>query len=287
MVGRDGLIMTASADAAATFPCRLCDGEDLFLYYAQGNDGRFRYYKCRQCGLVNLDLANGLDQEQYTEQWIDPTDDGRRQHRDIDASFEFLTRYVQGPKRLLDIGCGNGRMLHLARRAGWSVKGIELSPKAAEAVRRTLGVDVVAADFLSVAPTREDLERYDVICLRHVLEHLPDSRLAMQKIRAMLRPDGHVLLEMPNIEGFDKRLKRWINDHGFHRRRFADDFIAGHCNEFCREPFEYLLGLTGFRLIRWETYSKKPLSNFLFNRIHIGNKARALIQRADAVGSRG
>jgi 2-polyprenyl-3-methyl-5-hydroxy-6-metoxy-1,4-benzoquinol methylase len=68
------------------------------------------------------------------------------------------------------------------------VKGIELAPKAAEAVHNTLGVDVLVADFLSMTPTTEDLERYDVVCLRHVLEHLPNSRLAMQKIRASAAP---------------------------------------------------------------------------------------------------
>ncbi len=276
--------MTSIAEAAASFSCRLCDGHELRLYYAQGNDGRFRYYKCAQCGLVNLDLANvGLDQEQYTDHWINPMDDTHPAQRTTDASFDFLARYVTTPGHLLDIGCGNGRLLHLARRSGWQVKGIELAPKAADAVRRTLGVDVRVADFLTMTPAREELERYDVICLRHVLEHLPDSKLAMQKIRAMLRPEGYVLLEFPNVEAFDKRLKRWIVDRGLHRRKFSDDFTAGHCNEFCRESFEYLLGLTGFRLIRWETYSSKPLSNLFYNHVHIGNKARTLIQRADNV----
>jgi 2-polyprenyl-3-methyl-5-hydroxy-6-metoxy-1,4-benzoquinol methylase len=129
-----------------------------------------------------------------------------------------------------------------------------------------------------MTPAEDDLAHFDLICLRHVLEHLPDSLLAMRKIREMLAPGGMVLVEMPNIEGIDTKLKRWMADTGLHRKQFASDYVVGHCNEFCRHSFEYLAAQTGFDLLRWETYSKKRLTNFVYNRIPIGNKARALIR---------
>jgi SAM-dependent methyltransferase len=264
------------------FECRLCSSGRLELYYRQGNEGQFRYYRCADCGLVNLDLVAGLDQTQYTDEWVDPTNDRDKQNLDNDQTYDFIRRHVGGPLRLLDLGCGNGRLLHRAKLAGWRAKGVELSVSTAARVREAVGVPVVAADFLEMTIDSEDVEAYDLICLRHVLEHLPDSRLAMRKIRAMLAPSGRVLLEMPNIEAWDKRLKRWMVDRGLHRRRYAPNFVAGHCNEFSRRSFEYLAVETGFRLLRWETYSKKAFSNFVFNRFPIGNKARALIQREDS-----
>ncbi len=87
------------------------------------------------------------------------------------------------------------------------------------------------------------------------------------------------MIEMPNIEALDKRLKRLIVNAGLHRRKFRENFVPGHCNEFCKRSFEYLLGTTGFRLVKWETYSKKPLSNIIVNSVHIGNKARTLVQK--------
>jgi SAM-dependent methyltransferase len=269
----------AGAAKEATFPCRLCGGRRLRLYYAQGNDGRFRYYRCSDCALVNYDLAAGLDQAQYTAEFTDPTDDRIRKNLDKDASFAFLRRYVPGPGRLLDIGCGTGRLLHLAQRAGWQVKGLELSPQMAGYVRERLGVEVLAGDFLQFDPAPADREAYDVVCLRHVLEHLPDSIGAMRRIRALTRPRGHFLVEMPNVEALAKKWQRLVVGLGLHRRRFPAAFIAGHCNEFCRQSFEFLLAKTGFRLVRWETYSKKPLSNWVFNRMPIGTKARAIAER--------
>ena len=260
--------------------CRLCDGDELSLSYVQGNAGQFRYFRCAECGLVNLDLANGIDQTQCHEVFHDPTDDESGFDRMLDASFAFIEKHVPGARSLCDIGCGNGRLLYLAQQAGWNAFGLELTEAFARKTAETLGVEVAAADFLDYDPPPPHAEAYDVVCLRHVLEHLPDSRLAMQKISALLKPGGHALLEFPNVDGFDKRLKRFVASKGLYKSRYRDHFMPGHCNEFCRRSFEFLLARTGFELVRWETYSKKPLSNFIYRRLHIGNKARALIRKA-------
>src|SRR5690606_3259015 len=65
---------------SAAFECRLCFGGRLELYYRQGNDGQFRFFKCTDCGLVNLDLSARMDQTQYVDEWIDPTDDDDRRN---------------------------------------------------------------------------------------------------------------------------------------------------------------------------------------------------------------
>lgn len=270
-----------SATDTANFACRLCGGEDLRLYYTLGNDGRYRYYRCSRCALVNYDLSAGIDQEQYTRGFVDPMDDEARSNLDKDQSFAFLQRYVKPPARLLDIGCGTGRLMYLAQRSGWQVKGLELSSAMAARVRERLGVEVLVGDFLQLEPAPDDRAAYDVVCLRHVIEHLPDGLGAMARIRALTRPGGYALLEMPNVEALAKKWLRLTVRLGLHRRRFPPDFVAGHCNEYCRRSFEFLLQQSGFRLVRWETYSKKPLANWILNRVPVGTKARALARRDD------
>ena len=265
---------------SADFSCRLCDGQRLTLAYAQGNEGQFRYYRCADCRLVNLDLANGIDQTQCHATFNDPTVDDSGFDRMIDASFAFVAKQLPEAESLCDIGCGNGRLLYLAKRAGWKVFGLELTESFARQTADRLDVDVHAGNFLDYEPPPERRESFDVVCLRHVLEHLPDSRLAMRKIGALLKPGGHALLEFPNVDGVDKRVKRFLADKGLHKSRYREDFMPGHCNEFCRQSFEFLLRRTGFELIRWETYSKKPISDFIYRRLPIGNKARVLVRRA-------
>lgn len=266
------------AAATADFACRLCGGRDLRLYYTLGNDGQFRYYRCSDCTLVNYDLSSGLDQAQYTSEFTDPTDDRLARNRDKDQSFEFLQRYVKGPGRLLDIGCGTGRLLYVAQRAGWQVKGVELSADMARYVSGRLGVEVQAGNFLEMQPLPAERHAYDVVCLRHVLEHLPDGLRAMTTIGALLRPGGYLLAEIPNIEALAKKWLRLTVKLGLHRRRFPDEFAAGHCNEYSKRSFGHLLDRTGYWLLRWETYSKKPFVDRVLNHIPVGTKARALAQ---------
>ena len=77
--------------------------------------------------LVNYDLSTGLDQTQSEGTCRDPRDDESKSNLDKDRSYRALSRFVSPPGRLLDIGCGSGRMLCVAMEAGWQVQGLELS----------------------------------------------------------------------------------------------------------------------------------------------------------------
>ena len=148
----------------ASFPCRLCAGTELLLYHMMGNDHRFRYYQCAYCKLVNHDLAMGLGQEHFTVLDKDPTDNVDPWNLQKDRSFEFVCRYVFEPGSMLDIGCGSGRLMYVARRAGWDVKGLELSEQMARNVCDKLGEDVVVANFLEVDAQTIGDKPFDLIC---------------------------------------------------------------------------------------------------------------------------
>jgi 2-polyprenyl-3-methyl-5-hydroxy-6-metoxy-1,4-benzoquinol methylase len=182
----------------------------------------------------------------------------------------------------MDIGCGNGRLLWTAKQAGWQVKGLELDPATARYAGGIVGCEVVAHDFLTDQPPPGDREAFDVVSLRHVLEHLPYPRLAMEKISGLLRPGGWLLIEIPNIEGWSKRWVRFIARTGLHRRRFPPDLMPGHCCEYSRGSFTALMERSGYRVLRWETYTKKPVGNALLAILPVGTKARALVQRLPA-----
>jgi len=268
-----------AAAIKADFPCRLCAGTDLFLYHTMGNDGRYRYFKCPRCKLVNYDLSTGLTQDQFETPDTDPTDDTERSHWNKNQAFAFLSGYLSPPGNLLDVGCSTGRLLFLARAAGWEVKGLELSEVMAQVVRDRLGEEVIVADFLEVEPESIGAGEFDVICMQHVLEHLPDCLLAMKKLSALLKPGGHILIEVPNVESVSKKVKRFLTRTGLRKPVFPEDIAIGHANEFCRESFQHLLDKTGFELCHWHNYSRKPAANFFYKHVHVGSNARALIRK--------
>lgn len=257
--------------------CRLCGHSPLKRFYTQGNSDEFVFRRCQNCGLVNYDLECGLDQVKYAAEFVDPFDERHMRNIAQTVTHRFLRRWVPNPGRLIEIGCGNGRLLCLARRDGWDVRGLELSPFLAESVKARLGIDVEVADYLDYTPEKGG--KFDLVILRHVLEHLPEPILAMTGISSLLGEGGLALLEFPNIDGLDIRFKRWLRKTGIYRKRYPDTWRPGHCNEYCRRSFEHLLGETGFELVVWETCSYRPFSNFVFNRWHIGNKARVIVRK--------
>ena len=260
--------------------CRLCGCDKLSPWMMDGRNRDLVYYKCGECSLWNYDLECGVDQEQYTEVYISPYDAEHKFNRDNRASWEFLRAYAPTPGSIMDIGCGNGCLLHLAHEAGWTVRGMELSASAAENIRSDTGIDVTVANFLDYEP--HGGEAYDVVVLRHVLEHLPDSVLAMRKINALLKQDGLALLEFPNTRSLGYGLKRILKNRGLRNKKFSAEWRPGHVNEHCRKSFEYLLDKTGFELVRWRTYSSKPVSDAIYRLIPMSSKARALVRKQTA-----
>ena len=108
---------------------------------------------------------------QYTEEYVSPLDTEHKVNVDIRQSWDFLHAQVPVPGSIIDIGCGNAGLLHLAREAGWEVTGMELSAPAAKAIKEKQNIDVIVGNFLEYENL--DDRQYDVVVLRHVLEHPP------------------------------------------------------------------------------------------------------------------
>ena len=255
--------------------CKLCGASDLPLFYAQGDRRQFRFYRCPRCRLVVYDTRAGVNQEKYVLSRVDP-EAPTRQNRAHRQTYAFIRRHATPPGTLLDLGCGDGTVLWLARRDGWMVKGTELFAEQAALVRDTLGLDVEAADITSYVGRPM---AYDVVVLTHVLEHLPDPVGALRKICDLLKPGGVGVLEFPNIDAFDARLRRLLERLRLHRRHYAAAYVPGHVQEFCRAAFSFAAERAGLALEVWETYAVNPWKYALFRRVPIGNKARVLVRR--------
>ena len=256
--------------------CRLCGNDKLKLYYTQGNIGEYKFYKCNECALVNYDFSTGLDQNKYSGKYVEPEDELHKQNRTQRTSFNFIKKNISKKGKLLDIGCGNGKILLLAKQDGWEVKGLELSDLNANTIKSRYNIPVEVANFMEYDVTKD--KKNDLVILRHVLEHLPDSILALNKINQLLNSDGSALLEFPNIESLEFKFKRLLSKIG-PKKKYRTRYKPGHCNEFCKESFSYLIKKTGFQLISWELYSNKMAPNYLLTKLNISSKARALIKK--------
>lgn len=117
------------------------------------------------------------------------------QRRIIDGEYRHLPKPQPGA-RLLDVGCGNGTFLCLARLAGWNVVGVDFDPKAVETARNH-GLDARQGSIDVLDPGKES---FDGITLSHAIEHVHDPIRLLRQCHALLRPGGWIWLETPNIE---------------------------------------------------------------------------------------
>ena len=124
--------------------------------------------------------------------------------------------------RLLDIGCGLGSMLAAARDAGFEVVGTEFSEHAAHIARTKRGLDVRVGPFTTAQ--FED-ERFDLITLTHVLEHVRDPGADLVSAHSLLAPRGQLFVEVPNPAAwaakYSTRWKEKIYDLPLHLSHFS------------------------------------------------------------------
>jgi len=100
------------------------------------------------------------------------------------------------PGRLLDIGCGTGLFLAVARRRGWTPMGVDDCVEATRYAREHFGVDVGTGNFEELAA--EGAARFDVITMWDVIEHARDPVELLAAVRRCLAPGGVVALSTPN-----------------------------------------------------------------------------------------
>ena len=102
---------------------------------------------------------------------------------------------------LLDVGCGNGLYLDLARQAGWQVRGVDFDAQAV-ASAQSRGLDVRLGGLEQV---QDLMGSFDRLTCSHVLEHVHNPREWLLQMHAMLRPGGSLWLQTPNIDAFGHR----------------------------------------------------------------------------------
>src|SRR4051794_14411250 len=108
---------------------------------------------------------------------------------------EMLGRVTRPPGRLLDIGCGRGDFLVAAREAGWDVVGADMVDAAAAVARERHGLDARTGTLADAGIEPGSL---DVVAGTHLLEHMVEAVEFLVEVRTLLRPGGHVFLEVPN-----------------------------------------------------------------------------------------
>lgn len=110
-----------------------------------------------------------------------------------------LLKYRTPPARVIELGCAHGSFVALMQQAGFQASGVEMSPWVVSYGKATFGIDVQVGPVESLDIARGSL---DAIAMMDVMEHLPDPVATMSYCLDLLKPDGILLIQMPDfVEG--------------------------------------------------------------------------------------
>ncbi len=199
--------------------CPLCAGTDFRLW-------RFGLIRCKQCSLVvdavvwisganeQLNEASfGDNYEPIRSFWVRvfETLNNRRTVR------RLLRMVSVGGRRLLEIGVGSGSFLVYSQAHGFSPLGCDLSSTICLRVERDTGISMHCGPLESLP----EQQRFDVIVMNHVLEHVSDPVTLLKAIQTRMNPGGVLHLAVPNVAAWEARLSGWNSYEPYHLLYFT------------------------------------------------------------------
>ena len=116
----------------------------------------------------------------------------------LKKKVSLLNSFNSSEKTLLDIGAGTGDFLATAKKQDWRIEGVE--PNATARNKAKVKGVVLFSDLKEVSNNK-----FDVITLWHVLEHLPDLDKQIETIVSLLSENGTLVIAVPNFKSYDAK----------------------------------------------------------------------------------
>jgi len=151
---------------------------------------------------------------------------------------------VRSEGKLLDFGCGHGKLLRRMKEAGWDVVGLDFSEQAVAAVRAG-GLTAYQGTLPHPELTSNS---FDAVVMEHALEHVPDPLGVLRAARDVLRPGGALLVHVPNFNAWEVQ----------HFGEFAIQVdLPRHLLHFERATLQTMLETAGFCDVTTETRPRR------------------------------
>lgn len=245
--------------------CPVCCGKS-HTKHVEGKDhnvsGRiFTIVECRRCGFR---FTNPRPKEKYIYKYYQSKNyiSHSSTKKGLINKVYHLVRFYQFYKkkkvikissnikkgRILDIGCGAGDFLKYMASSGWDVDGVETDKGARIIAEKKIGRKIEEKiDVLS------EENKYDVISMWHVLEHVYNVEKYLKKVNKLLKNNGVLIVGVPNCASYDaKKYKgNWV----------AYD-LPIHLSHFRKNNIEALAKKSNFKL--------KEIKPLIFDAYYIG-----------------
>ncbi|MBF0542399.1 MAG: class I SAM-dependent methyltransferase [Nitrospirae bacterium] len=234
-----------------SYICPVCKSNTQDVEYVYTlNNNKTEIFRCQHCGFL---FSRPVFIEKLQDRKMTSVDDANFFNNTLLQNLYInliikkeisKVRRILGSGRhsLIDIGCATGWITNLWKEKGFEVMGLEPSVERGEIAKDKYGINI-SNSFI------EDFEtdkKFDVVLLRHILEHIENPYNTLEKISRLMSADGVLIVVVPNINCigryiFDTRWS-WI--------------LPYHCNFFSPDTVKTLLMRSGFEvMVSYQTIS--------------------------------
>jgi 2-polyprenyl-3-methyl-5-hydroxy-6-metoxy-1,4-benzoquinol methylase len=276
--------------------CNSCGADDTSLVthgteheYDNTTDDIFNVVRCNNCGLVYLNPRPDLSElktiypDNYYAYIMESANNKQKDHDSPVYKARkavYLGRLEKvlamcrntGPLKVLDVGCGDGRVLNWYREVDkYQVEtyGVEFDENSVAKAR--------AAGHQCFLGTFEDVDIpkdfFDLVIATHVIEHVADPKMFAARALEVLKPNGIFLCETPNVDSLDANLFQKQHWGGYHFprhwvlytpstfRKMAES-VGFNVERIGFHPAPAFWNWTGHSLLK--SWGHKNLADFLF-----------------------
>ena len=192
------------------------------------------------------------------------------------SRLSFIESLYPGKGNLLDIGCGAGFFLNIAKERGWNWHGMEILPEYIKYAQENFALKQIRLESLD-GSLSYDANTFDVITLWDLIEHLRNPLNSLKKINHIMKPGGLLVMWTPNVKNAIFLKEKWT---GYK--------ILQHFYFFSGDSLKNMLGKAGFKIVSLKTTKAKKglLESKGFNPFDKSEKTNKLIERFLRSGKR-
>lgn len=211
---------------------------------ASGIPGTQRLVKCQDCEMIYESPryeAKTIVQGYMSSQEADHDSQYSMRVKSFYLTLKKHSHHIPpSGAKVLDIGTAGGAFLEAASQYGYRAYGMEPS---ADLVGRgkSRGLNIEQG---TIEDHCFELNSFDMVCLWDVIEHLPNPREALIEAKKLLKPNGILLINYPDIGTWQAKIagKRfwWI--------------LSVHLHHFTRKSISEICKKTGFEAFHFQRY---------------------------------
>ncbi len=239
--------------------CNLCGSKDYTIKYKPTNTdfdpktifsasggvmGTQQIVECKNCGLIYVNPR--IKQEIIISGYSDAEDElyvsqEKGRIKTFRKSLKLVEKYSKNKGRILDIGAAAGFFLNVAKENSWEAYGIEPSKWMSEWGNKKFNVNILNG-VLTDNSFKDEF--FDVVTMWDVLEHTPDPMGELEETNRILKRDGILIINYPNI---GSRLAKIAGSKWWF-------ILSVHLYHFTHKTMRMYLEKNGFEVLKISRY---------------------------------